>query len=94
MHDKLFDSRPTTPDEAFILVDSLNIDRDRFETCIAGPTPEEIISRDLSLASSLGLTATPSFAVGTVASDNQVTIKTFIRGAQPFAVFEEAIAGL
>ena len=52
------------------------------------------VARDLAEGERLGVNSTPTFFIGTVTSDQQVLIRTKIRGAFPFGVLSDEIVKL
>lgn len=56
--------------------------------------PSVVIERDLRLAKMIGLSATPSFALGVLDKDGQLSIKKVLVGAHPLSEFEAAISNI
>ena len=90
MHERLFATQPSTTSFVLALAQELDIDTGPFQKCIEGGT-EQIVARDVSAAQALGIKSTPSFAIGRFERDGRVRVSSLIRGAQPFATFEQAI---
>ena len=64
-----------------------------FETCLESGRYADRGKQSLKEGSEAGVSGTPSFLLGVVASDGSGTVKAtkFIRGAQTYNVFEDAI---
>jgi len=90
MHDRLFAMRPTGEDGLLAQAEEVEIHTSTFSDCLAAGR-EEQIERDLETATSLGITGTPTFAVGRATEANLVRVETIVTGAQPLATFENVI---
>lgn len=82
-NDKLDQARLTA------YAEELKLDLTAFKGCIASSRHLDHIDSDALEANNAGISGTPSFIVGASAPDS--IAGTFIRGAQPYAVFEKAI---
>jgi len=92
MHDKLFAERPREASQIVGIIQRLGVDVRGFTECLNNDIQiRNQIAGDLGIASSLGLTATPAFAVGAVEADNTVHVRTIIFGAQPITTFLTAV---
>lgn len=90
MHDALF-SRPSQFNESDLLwaATAIGLDRVKFEACMSHP-PSERVKQDSDIARGMGLTATPSFVVGTIQGDGLHATSVLI-GARPVNDFELAL---
>jgi protein-disulfide isomerase len=91
-HDIIFEKGTRTKDDISTVARTLDLDPNTFEQCINDPGTVAKIDHNLEQAQKLGITGTPGFAIGTTTSSGQVSIHRFVRGAQPFKVFEQAIS--
>ena len=92
MHDRLFKNQKAL--EPWIShAEALGLDVAQFEDCLSTGKHREAIRRDMSEASKAGASGTPSFVVGVVDSQDpkKVVGLKFIRGAQPYATFQQAL---
>jgi len=72
------------------LVSEIDVDVDKFTECIEDNDFTSEIAKDTSDGQAAGITGTPGFVVGTLDKDGNVK-GSIISGAQPFAVFKDAI---
>ena len=89
MHDLLFSEQSSwnglTPTNIFIgYAQELGLDTDTFGECLTSGVHESAVNADLQEGVQLGVTGTPAFFVNGHP----------ISGAQPFAVFQQAIESL
>ncbi|MBP8002346.1 MAG: thioredoxin domain-containing protein [Chloroflexi bacterium] len=89
MHDMLFDRfgewANTSAGQYFLsYAGEIGLDVDAFNECLQSGSKEPLIRADLDLGVSVGVTGTPGFFVN----------GQFINGAQPVAVFDQAIAAV
>ena len=91
MRSAIFGQRLNSRRDVLDVADELTLDLLKFEECLDKSETGARIQMDVDEANELGLTATPSFALGRQDADGQVEIETFVLGAQPFEVFEQAI---
>jgi len=76
--------------ETFVkYAESLGLDTDNFKSCLDSMKYERNVDMDLQEGSTMGVTGTPAFFVGTEGKEY-----TLMEGAQPFASFKQAIDGL
>jgi len=73
--------------------ESIHLDLAQFEACLKTNKYAGEIRKDMDVAKSLGVTATPSFVLARTDPKNPAKVKgiTLIRGAQPFSAFKQAI---
>jgi protein-disulfide isomerase len=88
-HDYLYDSRAELKKENLNaksrkFAEVINLDREKFDLCVANEEPKARIDQDLSEASSYGFTATPTFVIEDVV----------LVGNQPISVLEEVVQEL
>ena len=97
MHDLIFENQQQLRLRDFVKhADALDMDEDDFEDCVESGRYEEQIRNDLAVGSRLGVRGTPSFFVGLTDPEDpeKVIASRFIRGAQPYQVFQQAIEEL
>ncbi len=74
---------------------ALGLDIGRFNTCLKDPKRAAAVKKDLLAGSRAGVRGTPSFFIGlTGANGAPLKSPVFIRGAQPYQAFQQAIEGL
>lgn len=96
MHDLLFkDQRRIKTRDWQGYATALGLDMDNFTACLKDPRRGAEVKQDLTEGVRAGVRGTPSFFIGLTGADG-ATLKdpTFIRGAQPFQVFQQAIEEL
>jgi protein-disulfide isomerase len=91
IHQVLFSSLPKSDGELRIALDQSNVDFPKMDVCRQSQRPSERIEKDVLMAKSLGLTSTPSFALGTLNSEGKLDVQKVISGAHPMSVFQQAI---
>jgi protein-disulfide isomerase len=81
MHDRLF-SRPLDLSHKRILAHaaSLDINRDRFNRCVADQAGMARVNLDLAAAKALGLSSTPTFVFGVLDQAGTLTIESAVMG--------------
>ncbi len=92
MHDRLFEhQRALEPWNGH--AEALGLDVAAFDKCLASAKYAGAVRRDMAEAKKAGATGTPSFVLGYTDQDDPTKVKglTFIRGAQPYAKFEDEI---
>lgn len=96
MHDAIFGRAAKTRPDILSIGSTLNLDKGLFEGCLDNDDELQTeISRESAIATQLGLTATPGFAIGTVSDDGQrLEVHKLILGAQRIEVFVQAIGDL
>ena len=93
-YEVLFEKTPKTKEEIVEAMNGQPWNREDFSKCIAGTLlTAERIRKDALTAKELGVTGTPSFALGRIGPDGRVVVTKIIRGAQPLTVFQDAING-
>ena len=92
MHDRLFMEpiRLADSDLRSAAVQA-GVDLNIYDFCRAGESAAEIVEADKSHAESLGITGTPTFLFGTVASEGTVRATDVLTGAKPIAVFRQIL---
>jgi protein-disulfide isomerase len=95
MHDRLF-ANPQALSRADLerTADALGLTMPAFRQCVDSPGAAAAVSRDLDEALRAGITATPSFIIGTTQPDGSVKALRRLSGAQPYPVFKAALEGL
>jgi protein-disulfide isomerase len=93
-HDLLF-RNPTGFEDSSLpaTAGTLGLAQTKLTQCIRGNTTVRV-RHDLELGEELGLTATPTFFLGTVNVDGSLTVKNRIDGAADLAKFDQLIAAL
>ncbi len=86
-HDKIFDNQGIlSKDNLKKWAYELNVDKAKFDNCFDTEKYKSKILQETSYGSSLGVTGTPGFFIG-----NEQKGYTFISGALPFSVFQQAV---
>ena len=96
MHERLFaNPRRLAPADLSGHARSLDVDLPAFQQCVDSARHASRIRHDLIEGQRAGVQGTPTFFLGLAGSDDaQVTAVRVIRGAQPYAVFKQAIESL
>ena len=91
VHNFLFEN-PDKLDSASVISSSVGIglDKAKFEACVNDKSKEKEITKDLEDGQKYGVRGTPSYFIGKTTDGDEIT-GTFVRGAQPYAVFKEHI---
>jgi protein-disulfide isomerase len=93
MHDLLFANQKALGQDALLEnARNLRLNDAKFQNCLEGVA--DTIKRDQNEARRLGINSTPTFLIGPLDSDNKVSIRRRISGAQPLSVFRDAIQEL
>lgn len=73
--------------------EALGLDVDQYETCLNSSKYKVAVSTDMAEAMKAGATGTPSFIVARIDEKDASKVHglKFIQGAQPFAVFQQAL---
>ena len=73
--------------------EALGLNVDEFQSCMDSDKYAALIRKDMEQAQKAGATGTPSFVLARTdpGDPGKVTGLSFIRGAQPFAVFKQQI---
>jgi protein-disulfide isomerase len=96
MHDRLFANQTMlTPAQLPAHAVALALNADRFKACLDTNKHAVDVRNDVAMVQRLGVTATPTFFIGTLDSKTR-TLKVVRRivGAKPMATFQEAIDSL
>lgn len=94
-YEVLFEKTPKTKEEIVEATKGQPWNHEDFSKCMVGTTQTaERIKKDAMTAKELGVSGTPSFALGKIGPDGRVVVTKIIRGAQPLTVFRDAINGL
>lgn len=96
MHDRLFtDQKNLGTNDLLLHAEAVGLNGPEFEQCLASGKYAAKIRRDMADGQKTGVRATPTFFVGLTEADGQtVKATTMLVGAQPYAVFREAIEAL
>ncbi len=96
MHDLFFsDQRRIKAKDWLGYGTALKLDMESFTACLKDPKREAAVKKDLIAGSRAGVRGTPSFFIGlTGANGAPLKSPVFIRGAQPYQAFQQAIEGL
>ena len=92
MRDRLFDNQKAfEPWSAH--AEALGLDVARFEACLDSGKHADAVRRDMAEAEKAGASGTPSFVVARVNGQDPGKVRglKFIRGAQPYAAFKQAL---
>jgi protein-disulfide isomerase len=95
MHDSLFAkqnalSAPAVLDRA----QTLGLDKEKFNECLSSEKYTADIQKSVSEAQKMGIDGTPTFFLGVVGPDGDVTVEKRLQGAAPFDVFKTEIDAL
>lgn len=91
VHDFLFKSRNNVNQAAVLnAADSLGLDKAKLKACMDDPSKVAEVNKDMEEGKKYGVRGTPSYFIGKT-TDNGEIEGTFIRGAQPYNVFQEEI---
>jgi len=96
MHDRLFaNPKALAPDDLVAHAEALGLDAQAFRRCLESGKHASRVSEARAEGERAGVRGTPSFFLGlTEPNSGKITAVTALRGAQPFARFEEAIEKL
>jgi protein-disulfide isomerase len=95
MHERLFANQTTLGPEAFLKhAETLGLDVARFKQCLDSGRYAPKIGAAAAEGQKVGVTGTPAFLLGFMESDGKVKATRQIVGAQPYAVFKDAIESL
>lgn len=95
MHDALFMEGVRTKAGAFRSADELGLEQTEFRRCFEeSEKPALRIELDMRAARSIGVTGTPSFAIGRRIGGDTMTVERVIVGSHPYGVFVRAIDDL
>jgi len=92
VHEFLFQNPKTNLDIPTIIgsAEELGMDKAKFEACVNDKSKEKEITKDMEDGQKYGVRGTPSYFIGKTTDGDEIT-GTFVRGAQPYAVFKEHI---
>ena len=94
MHDVLFQKQKDLSIEALKqYAQELGLDAEAFGGCLASGKYQADIQQDMADGTKAGVRGTPSFVIGKSGSGETIT-GTLVRGAQPFARFQQVIAAV
>lgn len=94
MHNVMFDNqRALNADNLKAYAADLGMNSQDFDQCLDSEKYADQIDDDIVLATSLGISGTPGFILGFTDASNpdNAEMSKFIKGAQPLAVFRQAI---
>ena len=94
MHDRLFhDQRKLSLPDLAAHAEALELDLASFQSCLQEGKYSETIQAGLDEAAKAGVSGTPSFLLGLTDRDHpgQVTATEYLRGAMPYARFQQVI---
>lgn len=96
MHARLFANQAALgPDQLIAHAQALSLDLSRFRSCLESGRYADKIRSDLRDGQRLGVSGTPMFLLGYVEADGtRVKGVRWIRGAQTFAAFRDALESL
>ena len=96
MHDRLFaNQQALAPNNLPQHAQAIGLDVPKFQTCLDSGKYAATVRKDLAEGQKAGVTGTPGFFLGiTDPKDQKVKVSRFLKGAQPYASFKEAIDSL
>ena len=95
MHGRLFADQAARGDEALAgLAREIGLDVAAFRSCLASQAQAEAVRAGIAAGRDAGITGTPTFLIGVTGPDGSLVATKQITGAQPYAVFREAIDDL
>lgn len=80
----------TSTDELAAIAQSLGVNMDKYNTCMAENRYQDQINQDMADGTEAGVSGTPGFVIGVLDKDGNVTGK-LIAGAYPYETFKEII---
>lgn len=94
MHRRMFAERVDDEHHIASAADAVGLNMPPFVTCLQDPAiGERRVERDIAIARSFGLEATPGFLLARILPSGKAAPLATIKGAQPFDVFSQAIDG-
>ncbi|NLD39587.1 MAG: thioredoxin domain-containing protein [Desulfatiglans sp.] len=92
MHEELMFNQTKMADIKGI-ASSINLDMPDFRVCMEIKKHADTVTKNVALADKLRIPSVPGFILGKVDPENPEKVKgaTYIRGAKPFAIFQDAI---
>ncbi len=95
MHDSLFAKQNALSAPALVdRAQTLGLDKEKFTECQSSEKYTADIQKSISDAQKMGISGTPTFFLGVVGPDGDVTIEKRLQGAAPFDVFKTEIDAL
>jgi predicted DsbA family dithiol-disulfide isomerase len=95
MHDRIFTTRKLSPADLEQHASAIGLDVDAFRSCLNSNKYDTEIRNDMSEGRKGGVTGTPAFFLGlTRPGSDKVLVTKYIKGAQPYDAFREAIEEL
>ena len=95
MHDRLFENpKNIAPVDLPKHAEALQLNSSAFQRCLDSGRFAGDIKKDMVVATTAGVTGTPTFLIGTVQPDGTVKVTKKLVGAKPFAEFKAAIDSL
>jgi protein-disulfide isomerase len=94
MHDLLFaDVKNLGEDAVHARANDLGLPMGQFRECMNGKTRAKV-DGDVTFATEVGVSATPTFLLGTITDEGRLTVRERLLGAQPVGVFDAAVGKL
>jgi protein-disulfide isomerase len=91
MHDLLFENQNKLAPALYPqLAGTLQLDKDKFESCLKDSKIKQQIDSHAALGDTVGVQGTPAFVIGRL-KDGMLTDTRALSGAQPFETFEKVI---
>jgi len=95
MHDALFNSEVNGMGDLMNIANRTNVETGALKKCVeTSNRPQERLIADLEDVKKLGLTATPSFALGKLNGNGDAVLQKFIIGDQPIGTFRNLIKAM
>ncbi len=94
MHDLIFqDPKAVSPDQLKVKAGELGLDVAAFSDCLDSGRYQEQVNADARAGRELGVSGTPSFALGLTDPEDpdKITATKLIVGARPYGIFKQAI---
>lgn len=91
VHDFLFQSKNNVNQAAVLnAAESLGLDKAKLQACMDDPSKVAEVNKDMEEGKKYGVRGTPSYFIGKTNDSGEIE-GTFIRGAQPYNVFQAEI---
>jgi len=92
MHNRLFENQKALEvDDLMASAEKLGLDTGKFKECFESDKFEKEANQDMLDGRKAGVRGTPSFFVGITDPDSKEIKGKFLKGAQPYAVFKQAL---
>jgi protein-disulfide isomerase len=94
MHDILFDNQRKMSDEDLTgYATTIGLDMNAYSSCMEQKKYAEQVQKDIAEGRRMGVSGTPSFVLGLTDPEDpdKVRVLKFVRGAQPYSAFSQAI---